>query len=39
MSTLEQPLIRPAASLIIAAPVPLENKEEGSNFRVLMMKR
>ncbi|KAG2234820.1 hypothetical protein BDF21DRAFT_86313 [Thamnidium elegans] len=39
MSTLEKPLIRPAASLIIAAPEPLDNKENGCNYRILMMKR
>lgn len=39
MSTLQKPLIRPAASLIIAAPTPLEAKENGSNYHILMMKR
>lgn len=43
MSTLENklppPAIRAAASLIIAAPTPLESNEEGSNYHILMMKR
>ncbi|KAI7889959.1 uncharacterized protein EV154DRAFT_387291, partial [Mucor mucedo] len=31
--------VRSAASLIVVAPAPLENKEIGCNYRILMMKR
>ncbi|KAG2201738.1 hypothetical protein INT47_001998 [Mucor saturninus] len=37
MSTLPQ--VRSAASLIVVAPEPLENKEKACNYRILMMKR
>ena len=39
MSTVEKPAIRPAASLIIAAPLPLESQGKGSNYHILMLKR
>ncbi|KAL9552328.1 hypothetical protein MBANPS3_003814 [Mucor bainieri] len=40
MSTAAQrPLIRPSASLIIAAPTPGDGVKGGSNYRVLMVKR
>jgi hypothetical protein len=39
MSTIQRPLIRPSASLIIAAPTPTNGTGVGSNYRVLMMKR
>ncbi|KAI7899947.1 uncharacterized protein BX663DRAFT_519068 [Cokeromyces recurvatus] len=41
MSTLAKPFIRPSASLIIAAPILFTNgiKNDGSNYKILMMKR
>ncbi|RCH83776.1 Nucleoside diphosphate-linked moiety X motif 19, mitochondrial, partial [Rhizopus stolonifer] len=37
MST--KPAIRPSASLIVAAPMPKEEVRDGTNYRILMMKR
>ncbi|KAI8645571.1 hypothetical protein BD408DRAFT_429553 [Parasitella parasitica] len=35
----QRPSIRPSASLIIAAPTPEDGAKDGSNYRVLMVKR
>ncbi|CEP14788.1 hypothetical protein [Parasitella parasitica] len=39
ITTAQKPLIRPSASLIIAAPTPRDGPKDGSNYRILMVKR
>ncbi|OBZ89211.1 Nucleoside diphosphate-linked moiety X motif 19, mitochondrial [Choanephora cucurbitarum] len=38
-SGMDKALIRPSASLIVAAPIPKDRIGNGSNYRILMMKR